>query len=173
MINNICIGVSLDENVFFPINKQYKFLVSHVHLEDLVLEIKKYYVDLIEFLKYEIGQVIYKNEPIAINEGSPELKIVVRNTGDRTIQVCSHYHFFEVNKALDFDRAAAYGMHLDIPSGTAVRFEPGTDRTASLVPVKGARKLFGFAGWVNGPADDPKIREKAFQICKEALGHDI
>ncbi len=124
-------------------------------------------------MKYEIGQVIYREEPVIINEGAPELHIIVRNTGDRTIQVCSHYHFFEVNRALNFDRAATYGMHLDIPSGTAVRFEPGTDRTVGLVPFKGTRKLFGFAGWVNGPADDQQIKEKAFQKCKEALGHDI
>jgi len=124
-------------------------------------------------LEYEIGQIIYKEEPVVINEGVPEMKIVVKNTGDRTVQVCSHYHFFEANKALDFDRAAAYGMHLDIPSGTAVRFEPGTDRTVGLTPFKGQRRLFGFAGWVNGAVDDPQIRENAFRKCKEALGHDV
>jgi urease beta subunit len=124
-------------------------------------------------MKYEIGQIIYRDEPVVINGSAPGRKIVVKNTGDRTIQVCSHYHFFEVNKALEFDRAEAYGMRLDIPSGTAVRFEPGTDRAVDLVPFKGARRLFGFAGWVNGPADDPEIREKAFQICREVLGHGI
>jgi len=124
-------------------------------------------------MKYEIGQIIFRDEPVVINEEATAVKITVRNTGDRTIQVCSHYHFFEVNRALDFDRAKAYGMHLDIPSGTAVRFEPGTDRTIELTPFKGARKLFGFCGWVNGPADDPKIKEEAFRKCKEALGHDI
>lgn len=124
-------------------------------------------------MKYEIGQVIYRDDPVAINEGPFEQKLVIKNTGDRTVQVCSHYHFFEANRALVFDRAAAYGMHLDIPSGTAVRFEPGTDRTVTLVPFKGARKLFGFAGWVNGSADDPLIREEAFRKCKEAIGHDL
>ena len=124
-------------------------------------------------MEYEIGQVIYKDEPVIVNEGGPELKIVVRNTGDRTVQVCSHYHFFEANKALDFDRAAAYGMRLDIPSGTAIRFEPGTDRTVGLTSFKGARRLFGFAGWTNGSVDDPQVRENAFRKCKEELGHDI
>ncbi len=124
-------------------------------------------------MKYEIGQIIYRDEPVVINESTQGWKIIVKNTGDRTIQVCSHYHFFEVNKALDFDRAQAYGMRLDIPSGTAVRFEPGTDRAVELVPFKGARRLFGFSGWVNGPADDPEIREKAFRKCKEVLGHDL
>lgn len=124
-------------------------------------------------MKYEIGQIIYGEKPIVVNEGAQELKIIVKNTGDRTIQVCSHYHFFEVNKALDFDRKKAYGMRLDIPSGTAVRFEPGTDKEVKLIPFKGSRRLFGFAGWVNGPVDDPQIREKAFQKCKEVLGHEL
>ncbi len=78
---------------------------------------------------------------------------LVKNTGDRPIQVGSHYHFFEVNRALVFDRAAAYGMRLNIPAGTAVRFEPGEEKEVALVTVGGARRIFGHNGLVNGKLD--------------------
>jgi urease subunit beta len=77
--------------------------------------------------------------------------LTVANTGDRPIQVGSHYHFFEVNPALAFDRAIARGMRLDIPSGTAIRFEPGQTRTVSLIPYAGSRQVIGFRGEVMGP----------------------
>jgi urease beta subunit len=77
--------------------------------------------------------------------------VVVRNTGDRPIQVGSHYHFFEVNNALEFDRRAAYGMRLDIAAGTAMRFEPGEEKEVPLVAFGGARSVFGHNGLVNGP----------------------
>jgi urease len=76
---------------------------------------------------------------------------VVANRGDRPIQVGSHYHFIETNSALDFDRAAAYGMRLDIPAGTAVRFEPGETKTVRLVPIAGRRVIQGGNGWAAGP----------------------
>ena len=117
--------------------------------------------------KYEIGEVICEKEPITINEGSKTVSLVVRNSGDRTVQVCSHYHFFECNDALIFDRESAFGMHLDIPSGTAVRFEPGADHLITLVPYKGKRNIFGFAGSVMGHTDDPDIKEKALKNYKE------
>ena len=79
---------------------------------------------------------------------------LVKNTGDRPIQVGSHYHFFEVNRALVFDRAAAYGMRLNIPAGTAVRFEPGEEKEVTLVTFGGARRIFGHNGLVNGALDD-------------------
>lgn len=120
-------------------------------------------------MKHEIGEIVFQDEPVTVNEGREAICIMVSNTGDRTVQVCSHYHFFECNKALRFDREAAYGMHLDIPSGTAVRFEPGTDKKVSLTPFRGERKLYGFAGWVMGQADDPAVKERALQKCREEL----
>ena len=87
---------------------------------------------------------------IELNAGRPTVSISVANTGDRPIQVGSHYHFAETNSALAFDRAAARGMRLDIPAGTAVRFEPGQRREVSLVPYAGARAVWGFRGEVMG-----------------------
>lgn len=124
-------------------------------------------------MNYEIGQIIFKDEEITVNEGRPSVSVTVRNTGDRTVQVCSHYHFFECNRALVFDREAAYGMRLDIPSGTAVRFEPGTDKKVSLTPFGGERKLYGFAGWVMGQADDPAVKARALQKCREELSNGL
>jgi urease subunit beta len=88
----------------------------------------------------------YRLEPgdLEINAGRPTVRLAVRNTGDRPIQVGSHYHFFEVNRALDFDRAEAYGRRLNIAAGTAVRFEPGITRTVPLVPLAGARVVPGL-----------------------------
>ncbi len=87
---------------------------------------------------------------LELNAGCPTLTLTVANTGDRPIQVGSHYHFAETNPALTFDRAAARGMRLDIPAGTAVRFEPGQSREVSLVPYAGARAVWGFRGEVMG-----------------------
>ena len=88
---------------------------------------------------------------IVANEGRATVKLFVRHTGDRPVQVGSHFHFFEVNHALEFDRQPAYGMHLNIPAGTAVRFEPGDEREVSLVAFGGARVIYGHNGRVNGP----------------------
>jgi urease subunit beta len=99
------------------------------------------------------GEILTAPGDLTLNEGRRALSLPVANTGDRPIQVGSHYHFFEVNPALEFDRAQARGMRLDIPSGTAVRFEPGQRRTVQLVPYAGARRVFGFRGEVNGPLD--------------------
>jgi urease subunit beta len=88
---------------------------------------------------------------IELNPGRPVVELVVENTGDRPIQVGSHYHFAETNAALRFDRDAARGMRLDIASGTAVRFEPGQQRTVTLVELAGARVVFGFRALVQGP----------------------
>lgn len=87
---------------------------------------------------------------IELNAGRRTLQLTVANSGDRPIQVGSHYHFFETNDALDFDRAAARGMRLNIPAGTAVRFEPGQSRDVELVDLAGDRRVFGFAGRVMG-----------------------
>ncbi|HEV7384161.1 MAG TPA: urease subunit beta [Phenylobacterium sp.] len=96
------------------------------------------------------GEVIAAAGDIELNTGSVALTLQVANTGDRPIQVGSHYHFFETNPALDFDRAAARGMRLDIAAGTAVRFEPGQAREVTLVPFGGARRVFGFRQAVMG-----------------------
>ena len=90
------------------------------------------------------GEIIVGKGDIELNAGAPTLTLTVANTGDRPIQVGSHYHFFETNSALDFDRAKARGMRLDIAAGTAVRFEPGQTREVTLVPLSGSRKVYGF-----------------------------
>ncbi len=96
------------------------------------------------------GEIVCADGELALNPGRPRLTVVVHNTGDRPIQVGSHYHFAETNPALHFDRAAARGMRLDIASGTAVRFEPGQQRTVRLVPLAGLRRVIGFRGAVMG-----------------------
>ena len=96
------------------------------------------------------GELLTDGGSIELNEGRPVTEIAVANTGDRPIQVGSHYHFAETNPALEFDRAQARGQRLDIPAGTAVRFEPGQRRTVTLVPYAGERKVFGFNGQVMG-----------------------
>ena len=99
------------------------------------------------------GEYFLEDEPITINAGRRAARVVVSNRGDRPIQVGSHYHFFEVNKALDFERDAARGMRLDIAAGTAVRFEPGQTREVVLIPYRGARTIYGFRGDVMGALD--------------------
>ena len=96
------------------------------------------------------GEIIVAAGDIELNAGAAAVEMTIANTGDRPIQVGSHYHFFETNPALSFDRAAARGMRLDIPAGTAVRFEPGQSRTVRLVPFGGARTVYGFRADVMG-----------------------
>lgn len=96
------------------------------------------------------GEYLLADGDIELNAGRERVTLEVANTGDRPIQVGSHYHFFETNPALDFDRAQARGRRLDIPAGTAVRFEPGQRRTVTLVPFAGARRVYGFRGAVMG-----------------------
>lgn len=96
------------------------------------------------------GEQIIKKGEIELNVGRPTLRLSVANTGDRPIQVGSHFHFYEVNDALSFDREPTKGMRLNIPAGTAVRFEPGDEREVELVPFVGSRQVYGFNGTVNG-----------------------
>ena len=96
------------------------------------------------------GEYLIQDGEIELNAGRRTLRLSVANSGDRPIQVGSHYHFFETNDALAFDRASARGMRLNIPAGTAVRFEPGQSREVELVELAGARRVFGFAGRVMG-----------------------
>jgi urease beta subunit len=96
------------------------------------------------------GEWFIGDEPIEINAGRRTALLAVRNTGDRPIQIGSHFHFFEVNRALDFDRGAALGMRLNVPSGQSVRFEAGDERDVELVELGGARRVIGFSNLVNG-----------------------
>lgn len=100
------------------------------------------------------GELRVAGDGLILNEGRATLSVTVANTGDRPIQVGSHYHFFETNRALDFDREATRGYRLDIPAGTAVRFEPGQSRTVELVAYAGDRRIYGFNGAVMGPLED-------------------
>lgn len=97
-----------------------------------------------------VGGYILAAESVEINRGRPRVNLTVRNTGDRPVQVASHFHFFEVNRALEFDREQAFGHRLDIPAGTAVRFEPGDEKGVTLVPFGGKRRVHGFNSLVDG-----------------------
>jgi urease beta subunit len=99
------------------------------------------------------GEILVADGDIKLNEGRQTITLTVKNSGDRPIQVGSHYHFFEVNPALDFNRASTRGFRLNIVSGTAVRFEPGQDREVELVAYAGKREIWGFRGEVMGPLD--------------------
>ena len=96
------------------------------------------------------GEILCAPGDIVLNDGAPVTVLMVANTGDRPVQVGSHYHFAEANGGLSFDRAAARGQRLDIPAGTAVRFEPGQEREVRLIPLAGARRVFGFNAAVMG-----------------------
>jgi urease subunit beta len=99
------------------------------------------------------GELIPEPGELELNAGRPVTTVLVANRGDRPVQVGSHFHFFEANEALVFEREATRGQRLDIPAGTAIRFEPGDSREVQLVPFAGARRVFGFNGLVNGPLD--------------------
>jgi urease subunit beta len=114
------------------------------------------------------GEYLLDGPPIELNAGRPTGTIEVTNTGDRPIQVGAHYHFFETNRALVFDRAAAYGMRLDLPAGTAVRFEPGETKSVQLVALGGKRRVYGGNGLVMGDLDDPRRREKSLRRIRSA-----
>ncbi|NEO58515.1 MAG: urease subunit beta [Okeania sp. SIO3B5] len=100
------------------------------------------------------GEMIIQEGEIELNAGRPTVKLLIANTGDRPIQVGSHFHFYEANDALSFDRELAKGMRLDIPAGTAIRFEPGDEREVILVPFVGRREVYGFNGRINGKLDN-------------------
>ena len=99
------------------------------------------------------GEILLADGDITLNAGRPTVNVRVANTGDRPIQVGSHTHFFETNAALRFDRSAAYGCHLNVPAGTAVRFEPGEEREVELVAFAGRRHVYGMGGFVMGELD--------------------
>ena len=106
---------------------------------------------------------IISDDPIEINAGRPTRTVSVWNTGDRAIQVGSHFHFFEANRALRFDREATFGMRLDVPAGTAVRFEPGDRKDVPLVAIGGTRRVRGLNDLVDGSLDSPIVRGRALE----------
>jgi urease beta subunit len=111
------------------------------------------------------GEYFLRDEPIVANAGRATARIIVTNRGDRPIQVGSHCHFFEVNRALAFDRAGAYGMRLNVAAGTAVRFEPGDVREVELVALGGSREVHGLNGLVDGRLDDDGVRRRALEAA--------
>ena len=116
------------------------------------------------------GEILARSDDIELNKGRRTIKLSVANTGDRPIQVGSHYHFAETNAALAFDRAATRGFRLNIAAGTAVRFEPGQERTVELVPLSGARVVYGFTAAVMGPLEKKgatKTRSKKTRLDKK------
>jgi urease subunit beta len=113
------------------------------------------------------GEYLFDGEPIEMNKDRPTATLEVNNTGDRPVQVGSHFHFFEVNKALVFDRETAYGMRLDLPAGTAVRFEPGEIKKVQLVELAGKREVYGGSALVNGELDDAGVRKRSFKKLRE------
>jgi urease subunit beta len=119
------------------------------------------------------GRVLAEGD-IEINAGRPTVTLKVRNTGDRPIQIGSHYHFFEVNRALEFDRKATFGMRLDVPATTGIRFEPGDEKEVTLVPMGGKQRVYGFAnlvdGWVGGASSSYRPNYTEALKRAEALG---
>jgi len=113
------------------------------------------------------GELLTEGGEVELNAGSATTSLIVANTGDRPVQVGSHYHFFETNKALRFDRERAYGMRLAIPAGTSARFEPGDEREVELVPIAGRRVLHGPNGLAEGQLDDPEVREAAMRRARQ------
>ena len=118
------------------------------------------------------GEYFLEDGPIELNRGRATTRIEVANHGDRPVQVGSHCHFFEVNRYLVFDRAAAYGMRLNIPAGTAVRLEPGDTREVELVALGGTREAFGLNRLVEGRLDDPKVRAAAMERAGKFRPHE-
>lgn len=111
------------------------------------------------------GETFIKEGDIILNEGRETTTVKVVNTGDRPIQIGSHFHFFEVNKAIEFDREKAFAMRLSIPAGTAVRFEPGEAKEVTLVKIGGTRKIIGLNNLVNGDANAAQIKEAALKLA--------
>ncbi|WZO97406.1 urease subunit beta [Isosphaeraceae bacterium EP7] len=118
------------------------------------------------------GEYFFDGDDIVLNEHQTVVTVTVNNTGDRPIQIGAHYHFFEVNRALVLDREKAYGMRLDLPSGTSARFEPGDVRDVNLIPYGGRRVVYGFNALVMGRLDDPYTKQCSLDRCFAAgYGH--
>ena len=113
------------------------------------------------------GEIFVKPGEITLNEGRKTIDMKVTNTGDRPIQVGSHFHFFEVNRAVEFDRTKAFGMRLNIPAGTAVRFEPGEEKNVSLIEIGGNKKVMGLNNLVNGDSTSASVKNSAIARASE------
>jgi urease subunit beta len=114
------------------------------------------------------GEYLLDGPDLELNAGRPTLVLTVNNTGDRPVQIGSHFHFFEVNRALLFDRAQAYGMRLDLPAGTAVRLEPGEVKQVRLIPLAGRRIVYGGNGLVSGALDDADTHARSLERLRAA-----
>lgn len=114
------------------------------------------------------GTILCEPGTLQLNADRPAITLTVANHGDRPVQIGSHYHFFEVNKALSFNRASAYGFRLDIPAGTAVRFEPGDTKEVTLVAMAGDRMVYGLHGLVQGDLDNPEIQALALERMEQS-----
>lgn len=112
------------------------------------------------------GEYLYNNEEITLNESRKTAKMTVKNTDSRPIQVGSHFHFFEVNKALAFEREKTFGMRLDIPSGAAIRFEGGEEKEVNLVSLGGKKEVYGLNGLTNGNISSPDVFKEALSKAK-------
>jgi urease subunit beta len=113
------------------------------------------------------GESLPREGEIELNEGRETMLLTVANTGDRPVQVGSHFHFFETNSALKFERESAFGMRLNVPAGSFVRFEPGDEQEVELMRIGGRRVVYGFNGLTEGALDDPEVREEAFRRARE------
>lgn len=118
-------------------------------------------------MEQKIGAYYLKDQPVVINKGRRCCELTVKNEGEHTIQIGSHFHFFEVNRELVFDREKAFGMHLDIPSGTAVRFPPGKTLTVGLTEYGGKQIIVGFNGLTNGCVKEERVREEALKKARQ------
>ena len=114
----------------------------------------------------KIGEIMPLDREITLNEGKPTVTLMVVNTGDRPVQVGSHYHFFEVNRCLVFDREKAYGFHLDIPSGTSVRFEPGEEKEITLTAMGGTKRVFGLNDLTCAQVS-PATKEASLEMARQ------
>ena len=114
------------------------------------------------------GEYFFDGAALELNAGRRTHTLQINNTGDRPVQIGSHFHFFEVNRALVFDREAAYGMRLDLPAGTAVRIEPGEMKTVRLVDMSGQRQVYGGSGLVDGALDDPVTKQRSLERMRQA-----
>jgi urease beta subunit len=113
------------------------------------------------------GEYIVKKGEIELNEGRRSVMLLVSNRGDRPVQVGSHFHFFEANKELFFDRTLGFSMRLDIPAGTAVRFEPGQEKEVTLVELGGRKIVHGLNGLTNGPVEEGPVKERALRAARQ------
>jgi urease subunit gamma/beta len=123
-------------------------------------------------MNYKIGEIIFAEDMIEINKDKESIAVKVKNKGDREIQIGSHYHFFEVNPALLFDREKTFGRHLDVPAGASIRFKAGEEKVVHLVEYSGKKTILGFNGLTMGDVKDAAVKEKAMANLKKFLNKE-